>query len=139
MEGMSVDEIRDALQETYNLNDAVVESIEFLYKTKVGNKDNEKSVSICKCGAKLDGVIREHDDPADPIRALTLTDLMIKVHYRRGDMIEMSVNCNIVYMLDAIDGVGESIQSAYHCVPATKPCYLIMDHASGHSTDDTIE
>ena len=45
---MIVDEMRDALQEQYGLDDAVVDRVEFIYKTKIGNKGNEKDVGTSK-------------------------------------------------------------------------------------------
>ena len=59
---MIVDEMRDALQEQYGLDDAVVDRAEFIYKTKIGNKGNEKDVRICDGNARLEGIIRTHDN-----------------------------------------------------------------------------
>ena len=66
-----------ARQETYDLNDAGVDRIKFLYNIKVGNKGDKKLVSICEGSTKLERVIREHDDPTEPSCALTLLDLII--------------------------------------------------------------
>ena len=35
---MTLDEIRDVVQEMFDLEDAVVDRIEFTYKTKIGSK-----------------------------------------------------------------------------------------------------
>ena len=118
--------------ETYDLDDAVIDRIEFLYNIKVGNKGDKKLVNMCEGSTKLEGVIREHDDPAEPSRALTLSDLIIKVYYHGNDTIKMDVNCDSAYMLAAMDCVGKSIRAAYHWVPATEPCYLVMDNVGGY-------
>ena len=76
------------------------------------------------------GVIRTHNDPAMPSRALTLRDLEMKVRYRDGDTIETDCNCDSTYMLKAMDRAGESIRAAYHWIPRTETCYLVMDKVS---------
>ena len=53
-----------ARQETYDLDDAGVDRIKFLYNIKVGNKGDKKLVSICEGSTKLERVIREeHEVP----------------------------------------------------------------------------
>ena len=125
---------------TYCLEDAVVDRIEFIFQTKIGNKGNTKSVSIKEGSETLEGrTIRIQDDPAVAGRALTLCDLDIKVRYRRGDMVETDVNCDSTFMLAAMDRVGQAIRSAYHWIPSSDPCYLVMDNTSGHGTNDAID
>ena len=97
---MTVDELRNLVQLTYCLEDAVVDRIEFIFQTKIRNKGNTKSVSIKEGSETLEGrTIRIQDDPAAAGRALTLCDLDIKVRYRRGDMVETDVNCDSTFML----------------------------------------
>ena len=38
-----------------------------------------------------------------------------------------------------MDRVGASIRAVYHWVPPTQKCYLVMDNAGGHGTEETIE
>ena len=42
-------------------------------------------------------------------------------------------------MMDAMDRVGLSIHSSYHWIPPAECCYLVMDNADGHGSDDAIE
>ena len=79
------------------------------------------------------------DDPTILARTLTIDDLSIKVRYRRGDTIEVDCNCDSAYMMDAMDRVGASIRSSYHWIPPVDCCYLVMDNAGGHGSDDAIE
>ena len=81
-------EMRDTIQTEYALDDAIVDRIEFQFKTKVGNRGNNKVVRICEGYSKLEGVIRIHDDPAMLSRALTLRDLEMKVRYCDGYTID---------------------------------------------------
>ena len=134
-DGITVDELREVIQEQYALDDAVVDRIEFQYKTKIGNKGNSKMVSIFDGGSKLEGEIRTDDGK----RQLTVQDLNIRVRYRRGDMIATECSCDSAYMLSAMDRVGKSIREAYHWIPPSEKCYLVMDNAGGHGTDDAIE
>ena len=113
-DGMIVDETREALQEQYLLDNAVIDHTVFICNTKVGNKGNQKSVSISEENAKLEGLIRIEDDPTTPGRSLTIADLTLEVKYRRGDTIETDCNCNSAYMLTAMDLVGKLIRDAYH-------------------------
>ena len=89
--------------------------------------------------ANLEGTIRTEIDSTIAARPLTLIDLDIKVRYQRGDTIQVDCSCDSAYMLAAMDRVGQSIRSAYHWIPSTEPCYLVMDNAGGHGTDEAIE
>ena len=137
--GICVEDMKDLLQATYDLDDAIIERIKFQYKTKVGEKGNTKVVRISEAGARIEGIIREKDNPNIPGRALTIDDVQIRVHYQQGDTIEIDCNCDSAYMLTAMDQVGQSIRSAYHWIPASKKCFLVMDNAGGHGTDEAIE
>ena len=139
VEGMSLDEMRDAMKHHFALDDAVCDRIEFIYKTKIGRKGNTKEVRIKDGEAKLEGAIREEDDPVEPSRPLTLNDLNVKVRHQIGDTVETDVNCDSQYMLAAMDRVGAAIRAAYHWIPLTTECYLVMDNAGGHGTSEAIE
>ena len=106
---MIADDLRDAIQSEYDLNDATIDRIEFIYLTKVGANGNEKSVRIFEGGEILEGTIRTEDNPAHPGQPLTLNDLAIKVRHQRGNMAENNINCDSAYMLTVMNGVGEAI------------------------------
>ena len=136
-EGCTVEEMRDSMQEQYALDDATVDRIEFIFKTKIGGRGNTKDVSISE--GELTGEIRTEDSSAIPARALTIDDLTIKVRHRRGDTIKVDCNCDSDYMLGVMDRVGASIRSSYHWIAPADYCYLVMDNAGGHGSDDSIE
>ena len=63
----------------------------------------------------------------------------MKVRHQRGDTVEVDCSCDSAYMLTAMDRVGASIRDAYHWIPRSKKCYLLMDNAGGHGTKETID
>ena len=42
-------------------------------------------------------------------------------------------------MLTAMDCFGKSIRNAYHLVPLSDKCYLVMDNAGGHGANEEID
>ena len=56
-----------------------------------------------------------------------------------GDEVEVDCSCDSEYMLHAIDQVGKAIQNAYHWIAMETKCYLVMDNAGGHGTNDAIQ
>ena len=42
-------------------------------------------------------------------------------------------------MLEAMDRVGDSIRQSYHWIPSDHPCYLVMDNAGGHGSNEAKE
>ncbi len=132
--------MRNNLQETYGLEDAVVDCIEFVHSTKVGSNDNTKSVSIREEDDIFEGkTITDNDDSTIPPRPLTLADCQMKVRHQRGDTIEVDCSCDSAYMLTAMDRVGAFIRDAYSWIPRSEECYLVMDNAGGHGTREAIE
>ena len=124
----------------FNLDDAIVDYIEFSQKRKIGNKGNIKVVSLSSDDDKFEGRrIRADDDLAIASRELTFNKIDSRVRYRRGDTVETDVNCDSDYMLSAMNRVGNSIRSAYHWIPQSEPWYLVMDNVSGHGTEEAIE
>ena len=82
---MLVGKIKDGGWRDLHSNGATgIDKIVFIYKTKVVNKGNKKSVSISEGNSKLEGLIQTEDDPTTPGQALTFRDLSLKVRYQRG-------------------------------------------------------
>ena len=132
--------MRQVMQDTYDLDDATIDRIVFVYKVKIGRQGNEKMVSIDEGSEMLlERIVRRDNDPAIPGTELILDDLEIKVRHRRGDMIETDCNCDSAYMLTAMHRVGKAIRSSYSWVPRSERCYLVMDNAGGHGTNEAID
>ena len=55
-----------------------------------------------------------------------------------GDVVERDCSCDSNYMLTAMDRVGVKIREKFHWVPQSEVCYIVMDNAGGHGTDDAI-
>lgn len=61
------------------------------------------------------------------------------MRYQRGDTIEVDYLCDSSYMLATINRVGQSTRLAYHWIPTSEKCHLMMDNAGGHGIDEALE
>ena len=86
----------------------------------------------------MEDLIRDHDDPDQQSRELTIKDLTLKVCHRRDNTIKVDCNCDSQYMLVKIDRVWESIGQAYCWLTHSDPCYLVVDNTGGHGGDEAI-
>ena len=79
-----------------------------------------KKMLVCVVQEKrLEGTIRTEGNSSKASRALTVSDLTVKVRYRKGDTIEIDCSCDSEYMPEAIQRVGKFIRNIYHWVPRT--------------------
>ena len=83
--------------------------------------------------------IRRHIQSNLPSDFILLTDINVKVRYKVGDEVEEDTSCDSEYMLAAMTRVGIAIRAAYHWIPITQKCYLVMDNAGGHGTNVAIQ
>ena len=42
-------------------------------------------------------------------------------------------------MIPAMDRVGQAIRSTFHWIPPNQTCYLVINNAGGHGTDEAIK
>ena len=88
-------EIRDIFYLNYELDDAIIDRLEFGYNTKIGNNGNEKYVRIEDDGSKLfTKKIRRMNDSNLPSLNLKIEDIKAQVRYKIGDEIEEDASCN---------------------------------------------
>ena len=83
-------------------------------------------------------LVRVSDDKTVVPRLLTLTDINVHVRNVIGDPVQIDCTCDSEYMSDAMKQVGESIRKAYHWIPMSQPCWLVMDNAGRHGTKECI-
>ena len=134
----NLEEIKILFYDNYDLEDAVIDRLEFFYVTKIGNKGNVKDVRI-EDGDDISSLkIRRNFRSNLPSELLLLSDINVKVRYQVGDEVEEDCSCDSEYMLLAMHRVGAAIRKAYHWIPITQSCYLVMDNAGGHGTNDAI-
>ena len=126
------------LEHTYHLDEYITERLEFYYETKIGNAGNTKKIVMDDDVTYEDCDIRTETDKSVPTRKVTIQDVNVQVRNRVGDEVQEDCTCDSEYMLTAMKDVGESIRSAYHWIPVTQKCYLVMDNAGGHGTSRAI-
>ena len=126
------------IQGAYQLEEYVVQRLEFYVVTKVGNNGNTKEIKL-ELGNNISTYsIRTEDDKTLPAREVTIADVNLHVRHQYGDTHEVDCSCDSKYMLSAMDRVGKAIRQAYHWVSINQSCYIVMDNAGGHGTKDAI-
>ena len=56
-----------------------------------------------------------------------------------GEEIERDCSCDSKYMLQATHRVGDAVRKKFSWVPREEKCYLVMDNAGGHGTNEAID
>ena len=135
---MTWGELAGLLGHNYGLDVAIIERIKFSYKTFVGGQGNTKNVPF-DANQPISGTRRVNRSPTVPPIPITINDVNVSVRLKLGDMVETDCSCDLNYMLGAMDRVGQKIREAFHWVPQNELCYLVIDNAGGHGTDDTIK
>ena len=136
---LQISDLKVLFHDNYDLDDAVMDRLEFFYVTKIGNNGNTKDVRIEDTNENISTLkIRRNDKTNLPSDFIVLSDISVKVRYQVGDEIEEDCSCDSEYMLLAMNRVGTAIRKAYHWIPITQTCYLVMDNAGGHGTNDAI-
>lgn len=130
-------ELATLIGEVYDLDDAVVDRLEFSYSTFIGERGNKKSI-VFNDYQPIRGLQRVDRDPTVPARPIAIEDVSLRVRLKIGDTIEKDVSCDSEYMLSAMDRVGQAIRNAYSWIGMNCACYIVMDNAGGHGTSSTI-
>ena len=137
---INISDLKILFDENYDLENAVIDRLEFFYVTKIGNKGNTKEVRIEDVDTNISRLkIRRHEQSNLPSDFILLKDINVKVRYKLGDEVEEDTSCDSEYMLSAMTRVGEAIRASYHWIPIAQKCYLVMDNAGGHGTNVAIE
>ena len=98
----NLEEIKSLFYDNYDLEDTVIDRLEFFYVTKIGNKGNKKDVRI-EDGDNISLLkIRRNDGLNLPSELLLLSDISVKVRYQVGDKEEEDCSCDSKYILTAI-------------------------------------
>ena len=131
---MTFQELATVIQLAYNLSDTITDQLEFQYST-LANGGKPKTVWI-ECDSNT--VCGDFIDGDGQCKALTIDDVEMKVRYRLGDIVKQDCSCDSDYMLSAMDKVGSAIRAAFHWIPPSSPCYLVMDNAGRHGSKEAI-
>ena len=134
---INASELKNIFFQHYNLEDAVVDRLEFSFESKIGDKGNTKIVRIEDDGSMLDKYkIRRHGNKKLPSCIININDISVKVRSQVGDVVEADASCDSAFMVPAMDRVGKSIQKAYWWIDMITKCFLVMNNAGGHGSND---
>ena len=67
-----------------------------------------------------------------------ISNIMLRVRYEEGDIVEKDRSCDSNYMLSAMIRVGKVIREKLHWIPAREKIYLFIDGAGDHGTNEDI-
>ena len=96
---------------TYELEDKIIDRLEFYFCSKIGNNGNSKNVVL-----PLDRdfhylLIRTEDEKDVPPRSVNINDISVHEHNEKGDSIDEDCSCDRAFVLSAIDTTGNAIRS----------------------------
>jgi hypothetical protein len=138
VDGMTIGELRAAVVENFDMADDVADHLSFRYETHVGTAGNTQKKWLDEDDTVIEEV--EYRPTADNDTALLVIDcLEMQVRHEAGESVEEDVNCDSQFMLDNIRKVGKAIREKFHWVPRPQKCYLVMDNAGGHGTEEAIK
>ena len=134
-----IDDIRFIISTAYDLNEVITDCLEFFFTTKVGANGNTKDVPLEDDCLFKNKQIQTENDKNIPARTVLLSDIKLHVRKEIGDEMQVDYSCDSWYMLKAMECVGKAIRAAYHWIAREKECYLVMDNAGGHGTNEAIQ
>ena len=108
---------RVLVTETYDLDDAIFDRLEFFSNKKGSIKGNTKLVRFSDEKYVNLTNIFTHNYTAVPGRPLTLRDISLQVSNQIGDKVEIDCSCNSDFMIPAMDRVNASIHRPYYLIP----------------------
>ena len=120
-EGTNLGDLKDSLQEQYDLDDGITEKLVLRYYLK-DKKGKDKAHYLVDDETPITGV-RAHRD-----------NMTLMVRMKAGEEREVDVSCDSNFMEITMQEVGEGIRSSYHWVPMEDPIFLYLDNAGGHGT-----
>ena len=123
---MICDDLRKIVGDAYELEDYIIDRLEFSYKKLIGKKGNAKYIPI------------NNDDELLDDNHFKLSEISLKVRNQEHDTVEKDCSCDSEYMLSAMNRVGEAIRQSFHWVPIDELVYLFIDGAGGHGTKEAI-
>ena len=67
-----------------------------------------------------------------------ISNIMLKVRYKEGYIVEIDCSCDFNYMLSAMKRAGKAIREKFHWVPMHERVYLFINGTGGHGTNELI-
>ena len=123
---MICDDLKKIVGDAYELEDYIIDCLEFSYKKLIGKKGKAKYIPI------------DNDDELLDDTSFKLSEISLKVRNQEHDTVEKDCFRDSEYMLSAMNRVGESIRQIFHWVPIDELVYLFIDGAGGRGTKEAI-
>ena len=95
---MICNDLKKIVGDAYELEDYIIDRLEFSYKQLIGKKGNAKNIRIYNNDESLDDYY------------FKLSEICLKVRYQEYDIIEKDSFCDSKYMLSTINKVEEEIR-----------------------------
>ena len=125
---MTCDDMKNIVADVYELDDNVIDWLEFSYTKLVGRNNTVKHIRT-----------NNHRELLNE-KHLELSEINLKVRYLENDTVEEDCSCDLQFLLFAMTRVGEAIRQKLHWVPMDELVYLFIDGSGGHGTKGaTIE
>ena len=67
-----------------------------------------------------------------------ISNIMLKVRYKEGYIVEIDCSCDFNCMLSAMKRAGKAIREKFHWVPMHERVYLFINGTGGHGTNELI-
>jgi hypothetical protein len=111
-----------------------------IFVTHVGTAGNTQKKWLDEDDAVVEEVEYRPSGDIKDTTNLGIDCLEIQVRHEAGEMVEEDVNnCDSQFMLDNIRKVGKAMREKFYWVPCPRKCYLVMDNAGGHGTEEAIK
>lgn len=125
VEGMTLEELRESIAETFDLTDDIKERLVLRWKRQQSDTsyryiDRESQKIPC-------------------LDTLTRSNVELVVRFEKGDERTEDVSCDSAFMEKVMPEVGKAIRDAYHWVHEDVPIFLFLDNAGGHGTQEVVD
>jgi hypothetical protein len=139
--GMTVGKLHAAVVETFEMEEDVADHLLSRYETHVGTADNTQKKWLDEGDALIEEVeYRPSGNIKDAAHlGIDCLEIQALMHHEAGEMVEEDVNCDSQFMLENIRKVGKAMREKLYWVPRPHKCYLVMDNAGGHGTEEVIK
>ena len=125
VDNMTLGDLKEVLQQTYDLDDEIVQRLALRYY-RTDKNEKEKPHYISKDTAWFD---RER---------FAFKDISLVVKTEKGDERQVDCSCDSDFMKEAMVKVGEATRAKFYWVARSQTIYLFMDNAGGHGTKEIV-
>ena len=144
--GMEVEELTQQIADNYELDEYVVERLQFVFEMYSaperrrghGGGNKKRIIALSNDDSVSDGGGHVMYDNAGQSRNVSVEELNLVVQQRAGDVVEEDCSCDSLFMLEIMLKVAQSMRQSFYWVPQEEKLFLVMDNAGGHGTSSAI-